>query len=110
MARPAFGRVDRNAGEPQEREDVDVVPLERHGKREHVEVAHRRLRLKRDQRRPARDQFGQLLLRRQEHALAHHVVLRVEEAVDGLEAEIRHPDPVSVGKREGHTQPVAVRL
>ena len=43
----AFGRVARNAGEPQQRQDVHVVPLERHREREDVEVADRRLRLER---------------------------------------------------------------
>ena len=52
----------------------------------------------------------QLLLRRQEHALAHHVVEVVEEPVDRLEAEVRHPDEVGVGKRERDAQPAAVRL
>ena len=36
--------------------------------------------------------------------------LRVEQAVDRLEAEVRHPDPVRVGERQRHAQPIAVRL
>ena len=110
MALRPFRRVSRHAGEPQQREDVDVVPFERHGKREHVEVAGRRLRFKRQQRRAARDLLGELLLRRQEHSLAHHIVLRVEQAIQGLEAEVRHPDPVRVRKREGDAQTIAVRF
>ena len=43
-----------------------------------------------------REQLGELLLRRQEHALADDVVLGVEQAVDRLEAEVGHADPVGV--------------
>ena len=44
----------------------------------------------------AADELGELLLRRQEEPLADDVGLGVEQAVDGLEAEVRHPDPVGV--------------
>ena len=47
-------RVARQAGQPQQRQHVGVVPLERHREREDVEVADRRLRFERDQRRPGR--------------------------------------------------------
>ena len=57
--------------------DVDVVPFERDREREDVEVADRRLRLERQRAaRSAREQLGELLLRRQEHPLADDVVLR----------------------------------
>ena len=92
----ALGGVARNAGEPQQRQHVDVVPLEGHRERDDVEVADRRLRFERQQRRLRRRQLGQLLLRRQEEPLADDVVLGVEQAVDRLEAEVRHPDPVGV--------------
>ena len=54
MAVGALGRVARHAGQPQQREDVHVVPLEGHGERDDVEVADRRLRLERDERRVRR--------------------------------------------------------
>ena len=69
-----------------------------------------RLRLERDQRRPRRELLLQLLFRRKEEALAHDVVVRVEQLIHGLKAEIRHPDPVRVGKCERHAQPIGVRL
>ena len=64
----------------------------------------------RDDARAGLEQRLQLLLRRQEHALAHDVGLIVEEPVDRLEAQIRHPDEVRVRKREGDAQPIVVRL
>src|SRR5262249_44526930 len=55
-------------------------------------------------------QFRKLLLGRQEHSLADDVVLLIEQAVDGLEAEVRHPDPVSVREGERDAQTIAVWL
>ena len=59
---------------------------------------------------PDCEQRRQLLLRRQEHALAHDVGLVVEQPVDRLEAEVRHPDEIGVRERQGDAQPVGVRL
>ena len=59
---------------------------------------------------PDCEQALQLLLGRQEHALAHDVGLIVEEPVNRLEAQVGHPDEVRVRKREGDAQPVGVRL
>ena len=53
---------------------------------------------------------GQFLLRRQERALADDVGLVVEQPVDRLEAEVRHPDEIGVGENQGDPQPVGVRL
>src|SRR5204862_3815776 len=89
---------------------VDVVPLEGHGKRDDVELADRRLRLECQERRFRGGEPGQLLLRRQEETLADDVVLAVEEAVDRLETEVRHPDPIGVGECQGNPQTTAVRL
>ena len=102
--------TQRNAGQPQQREDVGVVPLERHRERHHVEVAHRRLRFDREQRRAVGDLRGKLGLRRQEEALADDVRLFVEELVHGLKPEVRHPDEVGVRKRQRHAQLPAVRF
>ena len=41
IARGAIGRAHRHAGQPQHRQDVRVVPLERHRERDDVEVARR---------------------------------------------------------------------
>ena len=106
----SFRRIARNAREAEHRQNVDVVPFEGDGERKDVELTDRRLRLNRDERRARRQQLGQFLFRRQEDALAHDVVLRIQQAIHGLEAEVRHPDPISIGKRQGDAQPIAVRL
>ncbi len=100
--------AERNAGQPQQGEDVGVVPLERHRERHHVEVAHRRLRLKREQRRAGGDLFSKLALGRQEKALADDVRLFVEELVHRLKSQVGHPDEVGVRKRQRHAQLPAV--
>ena len=44
------------------------------------------------------------------NSLAHNIVVRVEKLVDRLKTEIRHPNPVRVGKGERHAQAIDVRL
>ena len=100
----------RHAREPQHRHDVRVVPLERDGKRDDVEVARQGLRFQPNQRRSGRQLLFQLLFGRQEQTLAHDFVLRVEELIDGLEAEIRHPDEIGIGKGQRDAKPPGVRL
>ncbi len=106
----AFGRARLQPGQSKQRDDVRVIPLERDGEREDVEFVDRRLRFDADERRPVGQLRGQLRLRRQEHPLADDVVFSVEQLVDRLEAEVRHPDEVGVGKRERDAEPSAVRL
>ena len=84
---PLLG-AQRQPGQSQQGEDVGVVPLERDGEREDVEVVDRRLRLDRDNARAGLEEGVQLLLGWQEHALAHDVGLIVEEPVNRLEAQI----------------------
>ena len=110
IASGAIGRAHRHAREAEHRQDVRVVPLERDRERDDVEVARQRLRLERNQRRLRRELFLQLLFRRKKDALAHDVVVCVEQLIHGLKAEIRHPDPVRVGKGEGHAQAIGVGL
>ncbi len=102
--------VDRQPGPPQQRDDVGVVPLERDRERHHVEVGDGRLRFERDEPGATRLELGQGRLRRQEEPLADDVVEIVEQPVDGLEAEVRHPDVVAVRERQGHPEPAGVRL
>jgi len=52
------------------------------------------LGLERDERRPAGQQLGNLLLRREKHTLADDIVAIVEQAVNRLKPEVRHPNPV----------------
>src|SRR6185369_17366133 len=77
---------------------VRVVPLERDGEREDVELADGRLRLERDERRAGGELCGKLGLRWQKHPLADDAVFRVEQLVDGLEPEIRHAYEVGIGE------------
>ena len=106
----ALGGISRDAGEAKEREHVHVIPFERHGKRDDVEFIDRRLRFECHERGPGRQQFRKLLFGRQEYPFAHDVVLRVEQAVHRLEAQVGHADPVGVGKCERHAQTIAMRL
>ena len=97
-------------GEPEHRHDIGVVPLEGHGEGEHVEVAHRRLRLEGQQRLTSGEQSRELLLVRQEHAFTRDAFVGVEEGVDGLEAEIRHPDEVRIREAQRDAEAATVRL
>ena len=106
----SFGRTHRQPGEPEHRQDVGVVPLERHGERERVEVGDGQLRLQGGEAQAGTKHLGQLLLRRQEDAFADDVVALVEEAVHGLETEVGHADEVGVGECQCDAQTIAVRL
>ena len=110
IARVPLGGARLHAREPQHRHDVGVVPLERDREREDVEIVNGRLGLDRDERLAPREQGGQILLGRQEHALADDALVGVEQPVDGLQAEVGHPDEVGVRERERHAQPAAVGL
>jgi hypothetical protein len=99
-----------DAGEPQDRQDVRVVPLERHREGENVEVADERLRFDRHERRARLLEGGHFALGRQEGPLAHDPVLGVEQTVDRLEAEVGHADEVGVGKHQRDAQAAGVRF
>ena len=79
-------------------EDVPVVLLEGERERHHVEVAQRPARLDRP-RLPA--------VLRQEGPLAGRARIGVEEAVDGVQAEVGHPEPVGVRVHERDAQAAA---
>ena len=102
--------VERQPGQAQEADEVGVVPFERDREREHVEVPHRRAGLHGCQGTRALERRRQLAPPGQEHALAHDVVQAVEQPVDGLEAQVGHPDPIGVRERERDAQPAGVRL
>jgi len=46
----------------------------------------------------------------QKKALADHIRLIVPEAINGLEADVRHPEVVGIGVAERHAEPSRVRL
>ncbi len=100
----------RNAREPQQRQHVRVVPLERDGEREDVELADRGLRFERDEGRAGGELRGELGLRRQKHPLTDDVVFGVEQLVDRLEPEVRHAYEVGIGKGQRNAQLAAVGL
>ena len=110
MLRAAFGGVARDAGKAQEREHIHVVPFERDREGDHVEIADRRLRLERQDRRPGRGQLRKLLLGRKKKPFADDVRFSVEQPVDRLEAEVGHADPVGVRKGERDSQAITVRF
>ena len=56
------------------------------------------------------DELSKLLLGGQEDSFAHDVVLRIEETVHGLEAEIGHADPVGVWERQRNAHASGVRF
>ena len=89
-------RARRHPGQPQHRDDVRVVPLERDRERDHVEVADGRLRFERQQRRgPTRAAPAVPASAAGTRARTPRRQV-VEEPVDRLEAEARHPDEVGV--------------
>ena len=110
IAGGSVGRSHLHTRKAEHRQDVRVIPFERDRERDDVEVARQRLRLERHQRRPGGQLLFQLLFRRKKDALAHDVVVRVEELINRLKAEIRHPNPVRVGKCEGHAKAIGVGL
>jgi hypothetical protein len=110
IARRAAGGANRHPRKAQHCKDVGVIPLERDREGDDVEIAGERLRLERNQRRLRRELLLQLLFRREKHPLAHDGVVRVEELVNRLEAEIRHPDVVGIGKCQRHAKAIGVGL
>ena len=100
----------RQSSQPQHRDHVRVVPLERDREGQHVEIANGSLRFERHQRCARRQLRLQFLLRRQEHSLTHHVVQVVEQAVDSLESQAGHADVVGIRKCQRDAQTAAVRL
>jgi hypothetical protein len=80
---------------------VHVIVLEGDREGEDVEAAEVRTRLERGEGQPPAFQLGAVGVVGQEGALADHAGDVVEHLVDGLEAEVRHPDEVEVRVGEG---------
>ncbi len=106
----AIGRANRYTSQTQHRQNIRVIPFEGDGERDHVKIAHQRLRFERDQRHLRCELLFQLLLWRKKNPLAHNVVLRVEQLIDGLKTQVRHSHVVRVWKGQGHTEAIGVRL
>ncbi len=86
----------------QEAHHVDVVALVGDREPDEVEVRQRTPGLERQRHGPGPRALRQVLVVRDEHALAHDVGALVQVPVDRLEAEVRHPDGVGVGVDQGH--------
>ncbi len=101
---PAIGGPQREPRHPQHPDHVDVVALVGHREADQVEVGQRPVGLEREGRGPGAAVLVHVLGIREEDALADHVRERVEVAVDGLEAQVRHADRVGVriDQRDGH--------
>src|SRR5207248_10170902 len=99
---------ERQAGEIEHLEHVQVVELERDGEADDVELGDRALALPGEERHPRAAEL--LLVERigKEDPLADGIVALVEEAVDQLVAEVGHPQPVDVRKGEGETKAPAM--
>ena len=82
IARSAVPRAQRNAGQAQHLQDVEVVVLERDRERDHVELAQRRAGLEAREVLSAALEVGRVLVVRQERALADDVRRVVEQPVD----------------------------
>ena len=96
-----------NARQVEDADEVDLIGLEGDGEGEHVELPHRGAALERDELPPAATVVLELLVVREEDALADDVRQVVPELVDALEADVRHPDVVSVriGERDPEASP-----
>ena len=92
----AIGAAHRNARHPQHRDDIEIVGLERNRKREDVELAQRARLLERDEALAAlahRDAFVSI---GKKGAFGRHQRIGFKDMKHGLEAEIRHPEPIDV--------------
>ncbi len=104
VARPAVLRPQRDAGEAQHLQHVQVVVLERDREGDRVELPQRRPGLEARERAAGPLELGLVLVVGQEGALADDVRGPVEQPVDGLEPQVRHPDEVEVGPDERHPE------
>ena len=101
VLRPAVLGPQRDAGALEKAKGVDVVSLVGDREADEVEVRQRPLGLQREGLGAGPPVLGEVPGIGQEHALAHHVRERVQVAVDGLEAEVRHPHGVGVRVDQG---------
>jgi hypothetical protein len=96
----ALGRAQRDAPEIEQREHVGERQLVLQRDADHVELAQRALGLERHQRQPARAQLGLHVGPRRERALARDPGIAIEQRIDDLGPQVRHPDVVDIRKRE----------
>ena len=94
------GGTNRQTAQVQHRQHVRVGQLVLKREADHVEVGDRRGGLQRDQRQAAGAQLGLAVEPGGEDPLARDPVRLVEDAVEDLRAEVRHPDLVRVRERQ----------
>ena len=97
IAARAIGAASGNPGHPQHAQDVEIVSLEGNRKREDVEVGERTAALERDEALAAIAESFALVGVGQEGAICGDGRIGFEDVEHGLEAEVRHPEPVGVG-------------
>ncbi len=97
MVRGAIGRPHRKAAQIQHVQDVGIGQLVRQSETDDIELAERSPRFEARKRHPA---CPELLLHvgpRREHPLGHEIRMAVQHVVQDMQAEVRHPDLISVG-------------
>ena len=99
---PAVPGTERDAGQAEDLEDVEVVVLEGDREGHRVEIPERRVGLEAREGPAGALELGLLGVVRQEGPLAGHVGHPAEHPVDALEAQVRHPDEVQVRVHDGH--------
>ena len=102
-ARAALPTPERNTGQTETVEDVQVIALERDRERHHVEVADGAVLLEGPQRTRPR---GALAVG-QEGPVTGDARILGQEPEHGLEAEVRHPDRIRVRVDQTHRQRTA---
>ncbi len=104
MVLPARGGAEGDAAQVQHGEDVRVGQLVLEGEADEVEVAERRARLQRGERQAAADELGLEVRPGGVAPLRDDAGLRVEDAVEDLNAEVGHADLVDVRKGQRDAQ------
>jgi hypothetical protein len=83
---------------------VQIVRLKRNRERHDIEIAHGRLRLKREQRRAPLLILAHLALVRQKDALAGDLWNLVENLIQRLKTQVRHPHAVNIRVTQSDAQ------
>jgi hypothetical protein len=101
VAGATVARAQRDAGEAQDLQNVQVVVLEGDGEGHGIEVPERRVRLEARERTAGALELRLFGVVGEKRPLAGDVREPVEHPVHALEPEVRHPDVVEVGVHEG---------
>jgi hypothetical protein len=100
----------RNASEFEHHQDVRVGKFILKGKPDDVESVKRPMRLQRTEGQPASEQFSLHVRPGSIATLAGHLRQIVEDRVEDLEPEMRHPDLISVREGKGEMETASLRI